>query len=58
MYILLAGRRPFNAKNNQQVIALNELGEINYNDIDCSSEALSLVKKLLESEPEKRISIV
>ncbi|CAD8095514.1 unnamed protein product [Paramecium sonneborni] len=58
MYILISGKRPFVGKNNQQTVKLNELGDINYDEIDCSSEALSLMKKMLESQPENRISII
>ncbi|CAK88586.1 unnamed protein product (macronuclear) [Paramecium tetraurelia] len=58
LYILLSGRRPFVGKNNQQTIKLNEMGDINYDDIECSSEAMSLMKKMLESQPENRISIL
>lgn len=36
---------------------MNETGEINFNDIDCSPEALMLMKKMLEQHPENRISI-
>ncbi|CAD8089007.1 unnamed protein product [Paramecium primaurelia] len=58
LYILLSGKRPFVGKNNQQTVKLNEIGDINYDDIDCSQEALSLMKKMLDSQPENRISII
>ena len=57
LFILLTGEAPFNGNNDAEILNKVEIGEY---DIDkykhISAEAKSLVKQMLEYQPQKRIS--
>lgn len=59
LYILLCGYPPFNGNSDKQIISAVMAGKYTVDEPEwehISSEAIDLVSKLLELEPEKRIT--
>ena len=59
-YIILTGRMPFSGANFKEIIAKNKEANPDYNfskyDITISADCLDLLKKLLNKNPDKRIT--
>ncbi|CAD8087488.1 unnamed protein product [Paramecium sonneborni] len=55
-YILLSGQAPFYGNSLDEIIEKNRDCQINYKDLKVSEDALDLLKKCLEPNPENRIS--
>ena len=62
MYIILTGRMPFSGNSYNKIVLKNLKGEINFNfdhfNIKVSKETLDLLKKMLETNPEKRYNAI
>ena len=59
LYILLCGYPPFNGENDVKIIEAVQSGNFNFNGPEwryVSDEAKSLIAKMLEYNPEKRMS--
>ena len=59
LYIMLTGSPPFNGDNESAILKRVSIGTINYYSKELetvSSEAISLLKKLLTFNPKKRIT--
>jgi calcium-dependent protein kinase len=57
MYVLLAGKPPFDGKDDKEILKKVKRGEIFLNTIEWrkrSKECIDLVKKLMSKDPEKR----
>lgn len=59
-FVMVFGRSPFEAKDKEEMLKLNEKAEINLDHgrmiIKISSSGLELMQKMLEKDPEKRPS--
>lgn len=59
LYILLCGFAPFDGKNDQQIYDKISKGEFSFKSaewVSVSSEAKEMIRRMLESDPKKRIS--
>lgn len=59
MYILLAGKAPFDGRDDKEIIKKVKKGEIQINSVEWkkkSREAIDLLKKMTTKDPEKRIT--
>jgi calcium-dependent protein kinase len=59
MYILLSGKPPFEGKDDKEILKKVKKGEIYVNTIEWrkrSKECIDLIKKMMNKDPEKRIS--
>ncbi|CAD8173056.1 unnamed protein product [Paramecium octaurelia] len=56
LYILLSGQAPFDGNSLDEIMEKNRDCQINFKDLKVSEDALDLLKKSLEPNPECRIS--
>jgi len=59
LYVLLSGIPPFNGDDDNQIMKAVEKGKFSFNFPEfkyVSNDALDLIKKMLEYDPEKRLS--
>ncbi|CAD8151535.1 unnamed protein product [Paramecium octaurelia] len=56
LYILLSGQAPFYGNSLDEIIEKNRDCQINYKDLKVSEDALDLLKRSLEPNPDDRIS--
>ena len=59
-YIILTGRMPFSGSNFKEIIAKNKEANPDYNfskyNITVSADSMNLLRKMLEKDPNKRIT--